>query len=82
MEVLRTAILDFCRRKRGEPFDPSEIVRKLFPEDWALFVEELNVELTKMQLENLIEISQDGKRTALEKIPDGLVTILETVKPK
>ena len=57
MEVLRTAILDCCRRKKGEPFYPSEIVRRMFPEDWELFLTDLHAELDAMQQENLIEIT-------------------------
>lgn len=82
MEVLRTAILDFCRRKKGALFYPSEIVRQMFPEDWELFVEELGEELIRMSEENLIEISQEGNPPLTKRIPDLSVSISVRVKPK
>ncbi len=57
MEVLRTAILDLCRRKKGKSFHPSEVVRQMFPEDWELFLPDLHTELIAMQQEKLIQIS-------------------------
>lgn len=82
MEVLRTAILDFCRRKKGNPFRPSEIVQQMFPEDWEFFVEDLNAELLDMWRENLIEISQNSTVLVTLEIPDEPVSILEKSKPK
>lgn len=82
MEVLRTAIVDFCKRRKGTTFYPSEIVRMMFPQDWELFVEDLEAELKKMQEENLIEIRQDDKRLTPEQNSDGPVSISLTAKPK
>jgi hypothetical protein len=57
MEVLRTAILDFCRRKKGMGFSPSEVVQQLYPEDWEQFLPELNEVIEQMITERLIEYS-------------------------
>jgi hypothetical protein len=82
MNVLRTAILDFCRRKKGTPFYPSEIVRQMYPEDWELFVDDLKGELSRMHKEDLIDLRRDGKPLGLKEIPDGLLSISLTGKPK
>lgn len=82
MNVLRTAILDFCRRKKGAPFYPSEIVRQMYPEDWELFVEDLLEELGRMKKERLIELSKDGELLNLEELADGPVSIFVMGKPK
>jgi hypothetical protein len=55
MEVLRIAILDFCRRKKGVGFRPSEVVQQLYPEDWEQFLPELHVVIEQMITERLIE---------------------------
>jgi hypothetical protein len=57
MEVLRTAILDFCRRRKEAGFSPSEVVQQLYPEDWELFLPELLAVITQMASEGLIELS-------------------------
>jgi hypothetical protein len=78
MNVLRIAILDFCRRKKGKSFHPSEIVQQMFPEDWELFVEDLQEELAIMENENLIHLSWVGAGDAIE----CAVIISEVGKPK
>ena len=59
MEVLRSAILDMLRRKKGETFNSSEVVRQMFPEDWEQFLEDVNDEAKSLSREGLITISTD-----------------------
>lgn len=82
MEVLRTAILVFCRRRKGVSFYPSEIVRQMYPEDWELFVDDLITEMDGMQKERLIELSQNGKLVRGDEIAEGPIIIFELGKPK
>ena len=56
MEVLRTAILDKLQRKNGDTFSTSEIVRQMYPEDWELFLEEINKVAIEMDKECLLTI--------------------------
>jgi len=82
MEVLRVAILDFCRRKKGRPFCPTAVIRQMFPEDWELFTEEV-IEVT-MQLyrENLIEVSVEEDSPDELENSGGKILILGLSKPK
>lgn len=82
MEVLRTAILDFCRRKKGKDFSPSEVVQQLFPEDWELFIPEILEVVKQMNKEGLIHLTQDGKPVIADQPLDGSVKIKEASKPK
>tara|TARA_R110002020_G_scaffold275023_12_gene490277 strand:- start:813 stop:1049 length:237 start_codon:yes stop_codon:yes gene_type:complete len=56
MEVLRTAILDMLRRKKDESFSSSDVVRQMFPQDWQLFMSEVNAESLKLFREGLIDV--------------------------
>lgn len=82
MEVLRTAILDFCRRKKGKTFCPSEVVRQLFPQDWELFMVDIREEMMHMYREGLIQVSQKGNLIDPGNDPIGPVRISSVPKPK
>ena len=59
MEVLRTAILDFCKR-RNTSFCPSIVVRQIYPEDWKCFMPDIQEEMMAMYREGLIQVTQKG----------------------
>jgi predicted sugar kinase len=75
MEVLRIAILDCCRRRKDSSFCPSEVVRQLFPEDWRIFMPDIQEVMMDMYREGLIEVTQKGKPVSPEQIPIGPVRI-------
>ena len=56
MEVLRTAILDKLRRKKGKSFSTSEVVQQMYPEDWELFLEDVNTTALELYREGLVSI--------------------------
>jgi len=71
MEVLRTAILDMLRRKKGESFNSSEVVRQMYPQDWEQFLEEVNTEIFELYREGLLSIDEaelDSSRTTSLRI--------------
>jgi len=74
MEVLRTAILDFCKRRESS-FCPSEVVRKLYPQDWRFFMSDIQEEMMKMYREGLIQITQKGLPVDPSVPPKGPVRI-------
>ncbi len=82
MSVLRTAILEMCRRRKEEAFSPSEVVRQLFPQDWQMFMPDVLEEMMHMYREGLIEVSLNGKPVHLETVPEGSVRIVRKSKPK
>lgn len=62
MEVLRTAILDMLRRKKGGILTSSEVVQRIFPEDWEQFLEDVNRETLELYREGLISIGRDDQQ--------------------
>lgn len=82
MVVLRTAILDFCNRRKAKSFCPSEVVRKMFPEDWELFMPDIQEEMMDMYREGLIQVTQKGVAIDPSQKPKGPVRILSVSKPK
>lgn len=75
MEVLRTAILEMCRQKKNNPFCPSEVVQRMFPEDWEQFLEEIKSVAVEMNREGLILITQNGKSIDPNSQPTGEIWI-------
>ena len=73
MEVLRSAILDMLRRKKGETFNSSEVVRQMFPEDWEQFLEDVNDEAKSLSREGLITISTD--KSEVDSDPANALTL-------
>lgn len=82
MEVLRTAILDFCHRRKNKSFCPSEVVRKMYPEDWVLFMPDIQLEMMKMYREGLVKVTQKGVLINPDQNPTGPVRISGIPKPK
>jgi hypothetical protein len=82
VEVLRTAILDFCRRRKNRTFCPSEVVRQLFPQDWELFMPDIHKEMMQMYREGLIKVTQKGIPIDPSQDPRGQVRISGLAKPK
>ena len=74
MEVLRTAILDFCYR-RNLSFCPSEVVRKLYPEDWRYFMPDVQEVMMAMYREGLILVTQKDLPVDPNELPKGPVRI-------
>lgn len=82
MEVLRMAILDYCSRRKEKTFCPSEVIRQMFPEDWELFMPEIQEVIMTMCREGLIQVSQKGVPVDPFKNPKGPVRISGVSKPK
>lgn len=75
MEVLRTAILEMCRQKKNSAFYPSEVAKRMFPEDWPLFLEEVRSVALEMNREGLIQIMQNEKIIDPDSVPIGPIRI-------
>ena len=82
MEVLRMAILDYCKRRKDKSFYPSEVVRQMFPQDWELFMPDILEEMMEMYREGLIRVTQGGIPIDPTQNPKGPVRILGRSKPK
>jgi len=75
MEVLRTAILEMCRQKKNDPFCPSDVVKRMFPEDWEEFLEEVKSVAMELNREGSILILQNEKPIDPEFQPIGQIWI-------
>lgn len=51
-------------RKPTETICPSEVARKLFPENWRDHMDEVRAVAIDMSLENILEITQKGKKVS------------------
>lgn len=75
MEVLRVAILDFCRRRKENSFCPSEVLRQMYPEDWRMFMPDIQEVMMEMYREGIIQVTQKGVPVDPKQIPSGPVRI-------
>ena len=57
MEVLRTAIMDFCRRRKEQDFFLTEVLQQLFPQDWEQFLPEIWEVAQQLAKEGMIEFT-------------------------
>ncbi|MCE7056021.1 hypothetical protein LZF95_15170 [Algoriphagus sp. AGSA1] len=73
MEILRTAILDMLRQRKGEGFTSAEVVKQMYPEDWKHFMPEINKETRLLSIEGLIKIEEPSvNNNSKEDIGDAL----------
>ncbi|GMQ24035.1 hypothetical protein Aoki45_07170 [Algoriphagus sp. oki45] len=82
MEILKSAILDFCRRRNTSSFCPSEVVRSMYPEDWRLFMPDILEAMMELYREGLIQVTQKGLPVLPNEMPKGPVRISKVDKPK
>lgn len=72
MEVLRTAILDKLQRNKGKIFSTSEVVKQMYPEDWELFLDDVNstaIELFHEGLVGIVDLDHISKLHELDTKP-------------
>ncbi|MDX5338143.1 MAG: hypothetical protein LPK25_03880 [Cyclobacteriaceae bacterium] len=81
MEVLRTAITDWIRRKKGKPFSPLDVIRQMYAQSWECFIPEILEEMMQMHREELIRVILEGKQVCEDHIPTGKEEILPVSKP-
>lgn len=75
MEILKIAILDFCRRRKDTSFCPSEVVRRMYPEDWREFMSDIRQAMMELYQEGTIRVTQKGQPIIADKMPVGPVRI-------
>lgn len=61
MEILKIAILEFCRKTKGELFDSVEVLKVLYPQDWEHFKTELKAAAVELSRDGKILLFQDGQ---------------------
>ena len=58
MEILETALLEMCRKRKKKFFYPEEIIREMYPEDWRHFLPELESLINNLSKKGKIEIEK------------------------
>ena len=73
--VLETAIFEMSRKIGGKSFDPSEVVKWMFPQDWSHFMVDLEEVMMQLYREGKITVTQSGKEIPKDHLPEGPVRI-------
>lgn len=75
MEVLKTAILEFCRRKKKKSFQSDEVIKAIYPQDWEHFRDELRLAALELSREEKIFIIQNRVVVDPGLVPVGIFEI-------
>lgn len=63
------------RKSKGKSFEPSEVAKWIFPEDWRHFVVDVEEVMMQLHREGKITVTQDGLEVAKDQIPQGEIRI-------
>jgi hypothetical protein len=75
MDILKIAILEFCRLRPDTSFCPSEVVRRMYPESWRAFLPDVRQKAWELYQEGEILLTQKGKPLEKNKKPTGPIRI-------
>ncbi|TFV97954.1 DUF3253 domain-containing protein [Algoriphagus kandeliae] len=75
MDILRIAILEFCRQRSKSSFCPSEVVRRLYPESWRHFLPDVRAKALEMYRNGEILITQNNEPIDPNVEPKGPIRI-------
>lgn len=81
MDILKTALLEMCRKRKRKFFYPDEILKEMYPEDWRMFFPELASLLNSMSENEELEFERIQENQMLQGIIDRTFKIRCTAKP-
>lgn len=61
MNVLRIGIIEYCRTHPDATFSPSEVVKKMYPQSWEYFLNDIWIEALDMYERGEIQLTREGK---------------------
>lgn len=73
--ILNLAIMEMAKRKKGESFCPSEVVRWIYPFDWQFFMEDVNEAMMNLYRRGWIKVTQKNQDIDPNFLPNGPVRI-------
>lgn len=82
MDILRTALLEMCRKRKRKFFYPDEIIQEMYPEDWRMFFRELASLINSMSENEELEIEGIQENQMMQGIIDRTFKIRCSAKPK
>ncbi|MEN2282006.1 hypothetical protein AAGF08_07685 [Algoriphagus sp. SE2] len=82
MDILQTALLEMCRKRRNIFFYPEDIIREMFPEDWRHFLPELESLINSLYKRGVIEVEETFNKSLISINEKNSVKIRCIAKPK
>lgn len=82
MDILKTALLEMCRKKKRSFFYPDLILQEMFPEDWKHFYPELTSLIKSLHQGREIELDQAPSDDLFSDIINRTIKIRCLGKPK
>lgn len=82
MDILKTALLEMCRKKKRSFFYPDLIIQEMYPEDWRHFYPELVSLIRSLLQKSSIELEGQGSEDLYQDIVNRAIKIRCLGKPK
>lgn len=82
MDILETALLEMCRKRKKNFFNPEDIIREMFPEDWKHFLPELESLIKSLYIGGKIEIEESHEDSSISLNKNARFKIRCVAKPK
>ncbi|MBN3582116.1 hypothetical protein JYB64_06935 [Algoriphagus aestuarii] len=68
MDILKTALLEMCRKNKKRFFYPEEILKIMYPEDWNQFIPELEKVVNELLKKGEIELNQENPQMPISEL--------------
>ncbi|WP_296702732.1 hypothetical protein [Algoriphagus sp.] len=82
MDILETALLEMCRKRKKIFFNAEDIIREMFPEDWEHFLPELESLIISFYKSGKIEIEDSPNENPVSIKMNRSLRIKCITKPK
>ncbi|SIN75585.1 hypothetical protein SAMN05444394_1513 [Algoriphagus halophilus] len=82
MDILKTALLEMCRKKKRSFFYPDLIIQEMYPEDWRHFYPELVLLIESLLQKSTIELEGPRSSDLYQDIVNRTIKIRCLGKPK
>ncbi|MBN3519134.1 hypothetical protein JYB62_03890 [Algoriphagus lutimaris] len=82
MDILKTALMEMCRKKKKSFFYPDLIIQEMYPEDWTHFYPELALLIASLLQGSTIELEGQPSEDLFKDIVNRTIKIRCLGKPK
>ena len=81
MDILKTALLEMCRKNKKEFFYPEDILKIMYPEDWDKFLPDLKSLLEELLKKEEILLKSEDSKIQLSELGNYSIKIKCNTKP-
>lgn len=81
MDILKTALLEMCRKNKKAFFYPEDILKIMFPEDWDQFLPELKSLLEELLQEGEVVLKSKDPKIQFSELGNYSIKIKCNTKP-